>query len=192
MSTNNDAIKMEPERNSVQGKRVLLIGSGADIDGRAMGDAIDANRAGFDLVARVNKGYGTPEDCGSRADLVFVRKRAWFALWFLRLKRWLIQQEQDTPGEMLRIVAFWDGVGCPPSYAADVAKELNLPKASTGLLAAKWLLDRGADVTVIGYGYKDGDFATAKTYAVTGAADNNPHYDWAAENEWLRSHVNLI
>ncbi len=189
MNEEIETITMHPD--SLQGKRVLLIGGSSDLDCRAMGEAIDSNRAGFDLIARVNKDYGTEADCGSLTDIVFVRRRAWFVFWFARLRKYL-----DRIGKMEtqqpRVVAFWDGVGCPRDYADNVAKALNLPKASTGLLAAKWLLDRGADVTVIGYGYKDGDFATAKTYAVTGAADNNPHYDWAAENEWLRSHVNLI
>lgn len=167
--------------DSYNGKKVLLIGSSNDIDGRAMHDSIDGELE-YDFIARVNRYYGAADDCGSRTDLIFVRHREWATFYF---------QRADLC-EGCRIVAFWDGVGCDRSFADDVASEVGLPKASTGLLAAKWLLDRGADVTVIGFGYSDGSFATAKTYAVTGMADANPNYDWPSENEWLRQNVTLI
>lgn len=171
--------------HDLNGKTVLLIGSGRDIDGRAMQERIDT--AGeFDLIARVNKPYGASTDAGTRTDIIFVRRAEWVNLLWGRRP----QQGEDAPAP--RMVAFRDAVGCERGYAEAAAQELGLPKVSTGLLAAKWLLERGAAVSVIGFGATGGAFAKAKTYAVTGAADNNPNYNWPAENEWLAAHVTLL
>jgi len=164
----------------LSGRPVLLIGSGADLDGRKLGAAIDAGNYG--AVARVNRPYGAAADAGSRADIVFVRRRLWL--------NWHFRRSALAPGA--RIIAFREGVGCPPGYESEVAARLGLPRCSTGLLAAQWLLDAGAKVSAIGFGCKDGVFAESKRYAVTGAADANAAYDWATENAWLKENVCLL
>jgi len=167
-------------RREFSGRPVLLVGSGADLDGRKLGEAIDAGNYG--LVARVNRPYGAAADAGSRADIVFVRRRIWL--------NWHFRRSALAPGA--RIVAFCEGAGCPPGFEGEVAARLGLPRCSTGLLAAQWLLDAGAEVAAIGFGYRDGAFAESKRYAVTGEEDANAAYDWAAENDWLRSNVFLL
>lgn len=171
--------------NDIKGKKVLLIGSSKDIDGRAMGAVIDGKS--YDIVARVNKPYGTTADVGTRTDIIFVRRREWATYFWPRPRA---EAEQQP-----RIVAFRDGVGCPRGYDDLTHAELALPaqKTSTGLCAAKWLLEQGAkSVTVIGFGYSAGAFQSEKTYAKTGEVDTNPKFNWAAENEWLRGHVTLL
>lgn len=162
-------------------KTVLLIGSGSDLDGRAMQEQIDGE--GYDIVARINHPFGAVADVGTRTDMVFVRRREWASYYF--------------HGEQMkncRIVAFRDGVGCDKDYDEAVRAELvpHAVKASTGLCAVRWLLERGAKVTCIGFGWRDGAFASDKTYAVTGALDTNPKFDWDAEHAYIADHVTLI
>lgn len=161
------------KEHDLNGKTVLLIGSGNDLDGRAMGERIDAGE--YDVVARVNKPYGSPADVGTRTDIIFVRRVEWVNYFW--------QRQQRMTERPARVVAFHDGVQCPRGYDAAVREDLQLPaaKASSGLCAVRWLLERGAKVTIIGFGYKGGVWPAAKVYAQTGAVDENPNFDWAAE-----------
>lgn len=172
--------------DTLKDKSVLLIGSGADVDGRAMGAEIDGEA--YDIVARVNKPYGAVADVGTRTDIVFVRHAEWVNFFWHRHTA-----EGEEPASR-RVVAFHDGVGCARRYDTAAVAELGFPaaKVSTGLCAAKWLLEHGAKVTVIGFGYRDGAFPSDKTYAETGKKDTNPNFDWQAENAWLREHVTLV
>lgn len=169
-----------PLRREFSGRPVLLIGSGADLDGRKLAAAIDGGQ--FGPVARINRPYGATADVGTRANLVFVRRRLWL--------NWHFPLSSISPPP--RIIAFREGVGCPAGYEREVAARLGLPRCSTGLLAAQWLLDVGAKVSAIGFGCRDGAFSPGKRYAVSGAEDANAAYDWAAENAWLQNNVRLL
>lgn len=167
---------------TVKDKTVLLIGSGSDLDGRAMQKQIDGDS--YDIVARINHPFGAPADVGTRTDMVFVRRREWASYYF-----------HGPQMQGCRIVAFRDGVGCDRDYDAAVRAALvpQAAKASTGLCAVHWLLEHGAkSVTVLGFGWRDGAFADAKTYAVTGEVDTNPKFDWPAEHAYIAERVSLI
>lgn len=173
----------------LKGKKVLLIGSGKDLDGRKMGTIID-NSDAYDLVCRVNKGYGLVEDTGTRTDVIFIRYSQWIPKFFsgIYLKN------------CKKRVVFFDGDPKMREFVEETKKETGLETVSTGLLAARWLICNGADVTIIGYGYKNGSFPKQKAYTVNGVIketsgvnDNTTTYDWEAENNWLlQAKVTLI
>ncbi len=175
-------------RFDLQGKSVLLIGSGADLDGRDLGSAIDSKeRAGFDLIARVNKKYGKVEDVGKHVDILFVCRHIWAVRW------WLKGEENEIYRQMNPLViAFREGVGVSCKFERESAEAVGLKKTSTGLNAARWLVEQGAKVTVIGFGYRDGKFPIFKTYTESKKIDANPNYNWRVENEWLKNNVTLI
>ena len=161
------------------GKKVLLIGSGSDLNGRKMGDRISAAECEWDMIARVNRPYGDAEDVGKRLDLCFVCRRVWlnynFNPSFLR--------------SGFRVIAFDDGVGCEQGYRSKAALGANIgTKSSTGFAAAYWLLEQGATVEIIGFGSREN--MSVKTYP-DGTVDNNPNYDWAAERQWLEAQPNV-
>lgn len=58
-------------RGQYRDKTILIVGSGSDLDGRGMQEIIDSDR--YDIVARVNKMYGAPQDVGTRANVLFTR-----------------------------------------------------------------------------------------------------------------------
>lgn len=163
----------------LSGKKVLVIGSGADLNGRKMAAEIDNPDGKWDFVIRCNRYFGDPEDVGSRMDLLMVRYFAW---------------RRNFPEDMLeksRCMAIYEG-GFTHEELVSIAEECNIRKASCGLLACWWALQMGAEsVTVIGFGYGDGKWAEFKVYP-DGTKDNNPMYDWDKEHEWMESHVQLI
>ncbi len=167
----------------LDGKRVLLIGSGADLDGRHMQAEIDSGTT-YDLIARVNKPYGYQEDVGTKTDLILVRKAVWLKVFWQRFIR-------EHPQAVAEVV-FNEGLNCRRDYGWFAARELGFARLSTGLLAAKWLKEQGADVTAIGYGWREGAFLPVKTYTQTKQEDANPNYDWTRENEWLAANITLI
>lgn len=181
----------------VQGKRVLVIGSGRDLDGRGMGAAVD--RGDWDIVIRANKVYGDPQDCGSRTD-VFVIRRTYY----------LDSNPEFLPERARRHLKAIIGIEDHKGYTSEDFHRLlsrlgSLP--STGMCALVWALDHGAaSVDVIGFGWRDGAFAGKKSYS-TGSPDMvpkiltskegvdlNPYCDWGKENAMLVAleKVNLI
>lgn len=55
----------------VKDKKILLIGSGEDLNGRNLGERISAENCEWDIIARVNKHYGDIKDVGVRTDIFF-------------------------------------------------------------------------------------------------------------------------
>ena len=165
-------------RNDLTGKRVLLIGSGADLNGRGLNERISAMECEWDCIARINKHYGAIADVGRRMDICFVGHREW-ATWYFGTA---------TRHEPHMIVAFRDGCGCDTNYRDKVAREINLgERVSSGLAAVHWLLAHGAQVDIIGFNAPGGeiDASGVKTYA-TGEIDANKKFDWTAEILWIK------
>lgn len=165
--------------HDLTGKKVLLIGSGEDLNGRGLRERIDAEACEWDAIARVNKCYGNTEDVGQRTDIAFVFRRSWFNLF-------LIGSQVFTA---VHIVAFREGVGCGvencgKNYRAAVAAKIGMERVSTGLAAVFWLLERGATVEIIGFG--TGENPAKKVYA-DGTLDLTPRFDWAAERAWIEA-----
>lgn len=59
----------------IKDKRILIVGSSYDMNGKRLGKAIDSGN--WDIVIRLNKRYGSPLDNGTKTDLFFTRWRSW-------------------------------------------------------------------------------------------------------------------
>lgn len=165
-------------RDDLTGKRVLLIGSGADLNGRGLNERISAQDCEWDAIARINHHFGDVADVGKRMDICFVGHREWATWYFGTCSR----------REPYLIVAFHDGCACDMRYRDKVAQELNMgERVSSGLAAVHWLLARGAQVDIIGFNAPGGniDMTGRKTYA-DGTLDENPRFDWTAEILWIK------
>jgi hypothetical protein len=160
-------------------KKCIVIGGGADVVGRGLGSCIDAGE--FGLVLRVNKPYGSPEDVGSRIDVLVTRWQAWIQKYF--------------PGPTLgcQRVVLNEHLGISAEEMRAAAQEIVHPHVSAGLLACMWALNRGArQVYAIGFGYRRGQgWPEGKVYP-DGTVDNNTKYDWPRENRWLENNVTLL
>lgn len=165
-------------KNDMTGKRVLLIGSGADLNGRALNERISAPDCEWDAIARINHHFGEVEDVGKRMDICFVGQREWANWYFSTCSR----------REPHLIVAFREGCACEPHYRVRVAAELKMGDfVSSGLAAVHWLLAHGAQVDIIGFNAPGGEIDTTgkKTYA-DGSEDGNTRFDWTAEILWIK------
>lgn len=165
-------------KNELEGKRVLLIGSGADLNGRGLNERISAQACEWDAIARINHHFGDVADVGKRMDICFVGHREWATWYFGTCSR----------RESFKIVAFHDGCGCERFYRDKVAQELNMgERVSSGLAAVHWLLAHGAQVDIIGFNAPGGEIDPTgmKTYA-DGTVDENPRFDWTAEILWIK------
>lgn len=177
------------------GKKVLVIGSGRDLNGRGMADSIDRlpqDGGTYDLVIRCNKMLGDPADVGHRCDLAAVRYPEWTKKYGLAHATQYISFNGSYLG------------GMPARYPGNwsrrereaLADEIGVKWPSCGALAVAWARTRGCskeDLHVIGFGYdpETGCFAREKRDPA-GTLDENPNYDWAAENAWLRKTVTLL
>lgn len=168
---------------ALKGKTVLVIGSGADVDGRALGAAIDAGEIA-DVVIRVNKHYGSRKDVGSRTDIIFTRWRAWLD----RMVGWFEPEVVEGAGY---VVALNENFHWKKEWSELVRKEAGVKNPSAGLMAVWWALVHGAEeVKVIGFGFRAaGGEDKEKRYGehsfqYSGAVDKNPNYDFAAERRW--------
>lgn len=161
------------------GKRVLLIGSGMDLNNRKLQSRIDNPNGEWDFIARVNKYYGDPTDVGTRTDLVFTATSQLVATCF---PQHLIKDSY--------VVGFREGYHCDsPYWRKRLALLLNINHdISTGGSAIYWLLERGAIVDLIGFGFRDKQ--DKKVYC-DGAIDNNVHYNWQWEYSWASSLNNV-
>ena len=171
------------------GKRVLIIGGGQDIDNRRIGEKIDSGEIA-DVVVRVNKSYGMPEDSGTRTDAIFTRWRAWLAPgvgWF--------DQAQIDSAKVRVFVNEEDAV----RKAAELARrEVGVSNISCGCLAVWFALNCGAEsVSVIGFGWNGVNFVDKKIYGRNartyqpGTVDYAA-YDWKKEQDWLSSQQLVI
>lgn len=166
---------------NLKGKKVLLIGSGNDLDRRNMQSIIDESDQ-YDVIARINKPYGYIKDVGLKTDIIFVRFTHWSDMYWPHLK-------QDMPD----VVAFRHGLNCDKDYDKVIAEKYRLKMASTGLCAIHWLTEQEVDnITVIGFGYKNGKFSDDKIYVGTNIIDQNQNFDWKKEQNIFKSIVTLL
>lgn len=155
----------------LRNRKVLLIGSGKDLVGRGMGKRIDSGE--WDVVVRCNHYYGAPEDVGTRTDLAVVRET--------RFEKDFINEAPEMP---LRVLATNNGMNFPRPLLQQVAQEVGHREASIGIIAARWLLNNGAKLSVMGIGhFSDGSWIEQKTYP-DGTPDTAGFCDWNKENAW--------
>lgn len=162
------------------GKRVLLVGSGLDVNGRRLAAAVDGPRSRWDVVVRMNRHYGNPEDVGLRTDVIFTRWKRWLGWW----SREALEAVSD-------VVVLNEYMGFSAEELALDCREVGHDAASIGLHTAAFLVRRGALVEGIGFGCAGGVFAREKRYP-DGRRDGNLRYNWRAENEWLRRNITLL
>ena len=179
------ALALDEVEQSIKGARILIIGSGADNDGRRMRDKIDSNY--YDLVIRVNKHYGKVEDVGTRTDLIFTRWYQWIA------KGQTFFREDDLR-QAKKVIILNQQVGISASEMQQGCIEIGHSKVSAGIYAALWCINRGAEqIDLIGYGHYQDGFRQDKKYCQNSynypdrMTDNNPLYDWQKEQRWLLS-----
>lgn len=177
------ALALDEVEQSIKGARILIIGSGADNDGRRMRDKIDGNY--YDLVIRVNKHYGKVEDVGTRTDLIFTRWYQWIA------KGQTFFREDDLR-QAKKVIILNQQVGISASEMQQGCIEIGHSKVSAGIYAALWCINRGAEqIDLIGYGHYQDGFRQDKKYCQNSynypdrMTDNNPLYDWQKEQRWL-------
>lgn len=155
----------------LRGRSVLLVGSGQDLVGRGLGKRIDAGE--WDVVVRCNHFYGAPADVGTRTDLAVVR--------LAKLEKAFFDESPVAP---LRVVSTNDGNNFPIHIVVKAAEEVGHSEASCGVIAAKWLMECGARLSVMGFGRRaDGSWYPAKVYP-DGTPDTATFCDWEKEHRW--------
>lgn len=177
----------------LNGKHVLVIGSGRDLDGRKLGNAIDSGK--WDTVVRVNKLYGGPEDVGTRTDIIVTR----WTSWLKDHKDWF---SDDVQRDAKGIIVLNEFKGYTKDEYRALCDSLDHCMASGGIQAVSYCLNRGAKVDVIGFGFKDGKHG-GKVYTQANTAhipkhlvdnsgkDLNNSYDWDKEDAWLANHPDV-
>lgn len=176
--------KLDNLELSLCNARVLVIGSGQDIDGRELGETIDKSDK-WDYIVRINKTYGLPEDVGRRTDIFITRWSSWCS-------EGNIFVGPDVLAKCKKVIILNQNVGYSKTEREMIIKELGLEHVSAGVQAVAWLLNRGCkDITLIGFGFRDGKFMEQKVYAKNsinypdGMKDDNPLYSWYRERQWL-------
>lgn len=175
--------------------KILVIGSGQDIDGRGMSPVIDESGY-YGCVARINKTYGAINDVGTRCDILFTRWSMWAepAFGFI---------DENTRENLKELVILNQNVGYSITERGILIQETGCENLSAGIQAVHWLLNRGCEhVDLIGFGFdsKTKSFSTEKRYCqnsknfTPGQLDENPHYDFMKERQWLMKQpsVNFI
>ncbi len=166
---------------NIEKKKVLVIGSGNDLNGRRWGKLIDSSNR-WDIVIRCNKHYGAELDVGTRMDIYATRYLAWLYKFF-----------KTTPATLKKVIAFNEARGCSWGEQEAVAAECGVKRCSCGVLACAWALNRGAaHVDVIGFGAPGGIKQSKEKIYDSGKVDKNPNYDWTREFEWLKQNVTLL
>lgn len=173
----------------INGKHVLVIGSGADNDGRKMGKEIDLGK--WDVVIRCNKLYGAREDTGTRTDVLFTRWNSW------------LDNKTFIPDEVMAGVKFTvianQHIGTSRTEYSWLCAQVGNEQVSCGPQAVHWALTHGAArVDLIGFGRRGGVFTRDKVYSSADKAvgrvpdhetdnltDKNPLYNWDLERRWL-------
>lgn len=181
------------DTGAYRGKRVLVIGSGSDLDNREMADIVDGPT--YDVVARVNKHYGDPKRVGARTDVIFTRWPSW-----LDRQDWFSDREQARSQE---IVILNVHVGYSRTEHEWLAKRIGVQQVSAGVMAVDFFLNRGAaSVDIVGFGFKDGQWSKEKLYTTAnpshvptsktdGVKDINSAYDWTRERRWLKAEARV-
>lgn len=177
---------LNPLEQKLYNSKVLVIGSGQDLDGRGLQNEID-NTDRWDYILRINKMYALPEDVGTRTDIFVTRWSSWVSYGSNFI-------DANTLAQCKIVIVLNQNVNYSKTERLLISKELGLEQVSAGPQAVHWLLNRGCrHIDLIGFGYKDGEFMTDKIYAKNshnypdGMKDNNTHYDWNAERNWLKS-----
>ena len=183
--TNDQTAPLEPDNftKSLKNKRVLIIGSGADIDGKRLKKLIDGNT--FDVVARVNKHYGMEQDTGTRTDVIFTR-------WLQWIKKPIDFFSDEEIQNAKQVVILNQHVGYSENEKHLLLVELGHDAASAGLQAIHFFLNRDVrEIYLLGFGmYSDG-FKQSKKYCKRafnysdGMTDTNNAYDWNKERDYM-------
>lgn len=174
-------------KGELQGKKILVIGSGSDLDDRKMGSIIDGDT--YDIVARVNKHYGSKEDAGNRTDFIFTRWYSW-----LDKHEWFNEEEQANAKQ---IIILNQHVGYSRTEYEWLCLKVGHEHVSAGAQVIDYFLNRGVkNIDVIGFGCKNGKFKRDKVYTnrsegttpkhntTAEGKDENPLYDWHKERYW--------
>lgn len=174
-------------KGELQGKKILVIGSGSDLDDRKMGSIIDGDT--YDIVARVNKHYGSKEDVGNRTDFIFTRWYSW-----LDSHEWFNEEEQANAKQ---IIILNQHVGYSRTEYEWLCLKVGHEHVSAGAQVIDYFLNRGVkNIDVIGFGCKNGKFKRDKVYTnrsegttpkhntTAEGKDENPLYDWHKERYW--------
>lgn len=191
-----------PTNGELRGKKILVIGSGDDIDGRKMQGLVDGGA--YDIIARVNKHYGSREDVGNRTDYVFTRWQQWLAN-----EDWFTKEQLGDAKEIVVLNQFtalkkFDGFS--QTEYRWLCMQVGHQQVSAGIQALAYFLNRGvATVDVIGYGCTNGKFKKTKEYTtgsqgttpahnMQGNVDVNTNYDWHKEKTWAvnQARVNFL
>ena len=185
--TNDQTAPIEQSdfEKSIKGKTVLIVGSGADIDGRRLKHEID-NTNRFDIVARVNKHYGVELDTGKRTDVIVTR-------WLQWVKDGSNFFDADELKNAKATIILNQNVGFSETEQAILCNELQVEKVSAGIQAVSYFLNRGASVVyLLGFGMTKEGFMNEKKYCKhsinykDGMKDTNKFYDWNKEKTWLK------
>lgn len=160
------------------GSGAILIGSGSDVNGRALGALIDAGRLGW--VGRVNRIYGEAADVGTRTDFLFTyddENRFWTEDCLKRFGR--VMPYGRLVNNQFR------NDGC---FYEDCKRRLRLKHPTTGIQAAMYLMQQGYRPKLVGFGFNGVHLVNpVKTYP-DGSADpktGGRWHDFDRENMWL-------
>lgn len=182
-----------PTNGELRGKTVLIIGSGNDLDDRKMGQIIDGDT--YDIIARVNKHYGSPEDVGNRTDYIFTRWQQWLAN-----SEWFTPEELEQAKEIV-VLNQHTALKKFDSYSRTeyewLCHKVGHEAVSAGAQVVDYFLNRGVKhVDIIGFGCKNGKFKRDKVYTkrsegtmpthntTAEGVDQNPLYNWHLERQW--------
>lgn len=169
--------------------KVLIIGSGRDLDGRLLAGRVDGVE--WDVVVRVNKPYGRREDVGARTDVVYTRNERW--LEFFKSEYEMVIDPESGIFDHFEERVFnltWGRVvlaseSLSRSEYAALLEEVGVKKLSAGFLAVSWALREFPDAEIDVVGFQLGDEGEKKVYAETGVVDENPSYEWSKEHAWI-------
>lgn len=193
MTNDQTAVAPDEFETSLKDKKVLIIGSGEDLDSRRLQKEIDESDR-WDLIVRINKMYGRPECVGTRTDVIITR----WAQWVGHDSKFF---DKGTLDRAQRIIILNQSIGYSERERLLIASEIGHPHVSAGPQAIAYFINRGCEhIDLIGFGYLNGEFMKEKRYAdnsrnyPTRMKDNNDLYDWSKERQWMlnQPEVNFI
>lgn len=175
----------------IKDKKVLIIGSGIDLNGRRMAAEIDSNR--WDIIIRCNKMYGLPQDVGERIDIIFTR---WLQ-WTSPTQGFFTSEELNRAKQ---IIVSNQNYGFSQTEMMMLCEEIGHPHVSCGVQAIAYCINRGVkSIDLIGYGvYPDGTRTQQKRYCANakcfpnGMRDYNEIYDWEKEYNWIKNQPECV
>lgn len=170
----------------IKDKRVLIIGSGIDLNGRRLAAEIDSDK--WDVVIRLNKAYGLPQDVGTRIDIIFTR---WLQ-WTSPTQGFFTAEELNRAKQ---IIVSNQSYGFSQTEMMMLCEEIGHQHVSCGVQAIAYCLNRSAkSIDLIGYGvWPDGTRTQQKRYCANakcfpnGMYDTNDIYDWEKERSWIEN-----